>query len=352
MNRKEEIKRIWSECFNDSREYVDMYFDRVYNDADGMLLERNGKVVSSLLLQRYAMLIGSREVCVSYVAGAATRRSARGNGYMSQLMCEALIASRERGDMLCTLIPAHDWLYFFYDRFDFSTVFYVDRQRFTSLHAFSGEGDFHSVDYAFSDDVYRAFSDMERSRDGMVLHSKRDFLNILDDLRMDPDGRFVVMADDHDDVAAMAWATATPHMVTVRELLGRDDGARKAALRELRRHYPDRPFTVLAPAADGSRRLYARGMGRIVNVELCLSALAASAPQWASVIKVTDRLMPANSHIYRVESGAVTIDDSYTGHLDLDVTLEVLNRLVFSSPRMGEIIGIPSVRPHLSLMLD
>lgn len=140
MNRKEEIKRIWSECFNDSREYVDMYFDRVYNDADGMLLERNGKVVSSLLLQRYAMLIGNREVCVSYVAGAATRRSARGNGYMSQLMCEALIASRERGDMLCTLIPAHDWLYFFYDRFDFSTVFYVDRQRFTSLHAFSGEG--------------------------------------------------------------------------------------------------------------------------------------------------------------------------------------------------------------------
>ncbi len=62
--------------------------------------------------------------------------------------------------------------------------------------------------------------------------------------------------------------------------------------------------------------------------------------------------MPENSHIYRVESGAVTIDDSYTGHLDLDVTLEVLNRLVFSSPRMGEIIGIPSVRPHLSLMLD
>lgn len=352
MNQKEEIKRIWKECFDDSPQYVDMYFDRVYNDADGMVLQRGDKVVSSLLLQRYRMMIGSSEVPVSYIAGAATRRNARGNGYMSQLMIDALHESRNRGDVLCTLIPAHEWLYFFYDRFDFSTIFYIDRQRFTSLHAFAGGGDYHILEDPFAPEVFDAFEAMERERGGMVLHNRRDFLNILDDLRMDPDSRFVVMADAEGRIASMAWATAQPDMVTVRELLGVSDEARTAALRYLRGLYPDRPFTVMAPAAASRRHLYARGMGRIVNVEACLAAVAASHPKWSTVMKVTDRLMPENSHIYTIRSGKVTVTDDTQVHPSLDVTLEVLNRLAFSEPWVGEIVGFPSERPHMSLMLD
>lgn len=123
MNKREEIKRIWSECFDDSPEYVDMYFDRVYNDADGMTLERGGRVVSSLLLQKYRLMVQRSEVGMSYIAGAGTRRNARGNGYMSALIVEALGRSATRGDAVCALIPANDRLYSYYKRFGFTTVF-------------------------------------------------------------------------------------------------------------------------------------------------------------------------------------------------------------------------------------
>ena len=38
MSKRDEIKKIWTECFKDSREYVDMFFDQVYRDDEAMLL--------------------------------------------------------------------------------------------------------------------------------------------------------------------------------------------------------------------------------------------------------------------------------------------------------------------------
>lgn len=355
MSKRDDIKRIWSECFDDSSEYVDMYFSRVYSDADGMTLEKNGKTVSSLLLQRYAMRFHGKDVPVSYVAGAATRRNARGKGYMSELMIEALYASAERGDMLCALIPAHDWLYYYYDRFGFSTVFFVDAQRFTSFHSFPVTGSYHLMEDPYAPEVYEAFSRMEHEREGAVVHSQRDFLNIIDDLSLDTGGHMVVMSNDQNEIVSMAWSVVRDDMVVVNELLGVDVDARTAALRQLRGIYGDMPFKVLAPASEneGSRRkLYPHGMARLVNVLMCLEAMAAAHEKWTCNIRVRDDLMPVNSHYYRVAGGRVEIDDECTKQPDLDVDIDVLTKVVFSSPCIGDVLGVPSVRPRMALMLD
>ena len=355
MSKRDEIKRIWSECFSDSQEYVDMYFSRVYRDCDGIILEKNGKSVSSLLLQQYAMLFHGQEVPVGYIAGAATRRNYRGKGYMSELMLQALDTCAERGDMLCALIPAQDYLYFFYDRFEFSTVFYIDAQRFTSFHTFPVKGSYHRIDDPYADEVYEAFVRMERERPGAVLHTRRDYMNIIDDLSLDTEGHFVVMANDEGEIVSMAWAVSRGDLVVVNELLGVDADARTAALRELRKLYGDRPFKVLAPASEneGSRRkLYADGIARIGNGKQCIDNIAAAHKDWKCSIKVRDVLLPHNSHIYHVASGEVAIDDTFQGPLDFDVDIDVLNRIIFSSPQIGSVLRVPTIRPRLSLMLD
>lgn len=353
MDKKTEIRKLWTECFHDSPEFVEMFFTRVYNDRQGILLEVDGKPVSSLLLQQYDFLMHGSLLKAGYIAGAATRRSERGKGYMSRLMKQAIIESHERGDMICTLIPAHRWLYFFYDRFGFSTIFYVDKQRFTSLHTFSGEGIYSEIDNPFRDDVYAAMAEMERERGCGIIHSHRDFLNIMDDVNLDADAQFVALSDEDGNVASMAWATVGHGQVEVRELLGRDEDARKAAMRALRGRFPDTHFTLLAPAEPSRRNLFARGMGRIVSVQKLLEACAASHPEWAATIRVSDSIIKENNHIFVVRNGEVFVDDSVmTRKLSLDVDIEVLNRIAFSSPMMGEVIGFPSERPHISLMLD
>lgn len=352
MENKESVRRLWAETFRDSPEYLQMYFERVYREDDVLKIESNGKLDSSMLLQRYTMLFQQSEVGLAYVAGAMTRQGARGRGLMSCLMKEALSAARERGDMVLALIPAHDWLYFFYDRFGLATVFYVDPQRFTSLHHFAPENEYTPVENPFSDEVFEKFRELERSRGCSILHSHRDFLNILEDNRLDG-GRFVSMRGPSGEVESMAWAVVGKEMVTVTELLGINHDAREGALAMLRKLLPDLPFKVLAPPLSEHRHLYSRGMARIVNVGLCLEKIAKAHPEWRCTLRVSDPLLPENDGIYIAGKGEVAVhglDEKIKP--DLDVNITVLTEIVFSSPSIGYVMGVPSERPVISLMLE
>lgn len=351
MNKKEEVKKIWTECFDDSREFVEMFFSRVYKDSDALVLERGGKVVSSMLLQPYSMKFQGTEVTTGYICGAGTRRAARGNGYMSELMVEALNTALERGFMTCSLIPAHDWLYFYYDRFDFSTVYYYDPQRFTSLHAFTPEGNYTRVEDPYLPEVYEAFHTFEMNRQCAVLHSQRDFLNILDDLSHDG-GIFVAVRDESGTVAAIGCAAPAAGRLLVKELLGGSEDAKEAVLEVMRNEFPDIPVSVYTPADTVGRKPYSRGMARIVNAPLCLGVIAAANPKFRCKIRINDRLMPYNSHTYIIKEGLCTIDAGYTGKLDFDVNADTFNRIVFSSAAIGDVLDFPSERPYMSLMLD
>ena len=354
--RKDEIKKIWRECFDDTPEYVEMYFNRVYSERDALTLEKGERIVSSLLLQPYSFRFQGTDVTIGYIAGAATRRNARGKGYMSELMVGALDEAARRGYMAVALIPASDALYFFYDRFDFSTVFYYDPQRFTGLHAFTPVGHYTSVDDVYADDVYSAFRAFEESRPCGVLHTRRDFLNILDDLGHDG-GKFFALRSDDGAVVSMAFATPSDDRVIVKELLGVDADAREAALAAVRERWLGVAIGVFAPAHEAKdegngRRLNSRGMARIVNVPLCLGIVAAANPRLRLAIRVTDRLMPANTHTYIIKDGMCAISDDAPRRLDFDVDIDTLNKIVFSAPEIGEILGFPSQRPNLRLMLD
>ncbi len=350
--------KIWQESFSDTREYVNMYFDRVYRDDEALTLsDRSGHTLSSLLLQKYEMKFQDGRYPVSYVAGAATVRKQRGKGYMSQLMTDALHASAERGDMLCALIPARSALYYYYRRFGFSTIFYTKEQRFTSLHSFPVDGSYEQYVDPAVEDVWEAFDRFQNLRRCYILHSRRDFDNILADIEADG-GDFVVMAADDEDhgprIVSMAWAVPKEDLLLVTDVMGESEDARTAALRALRAKYHDTPFLLYGrPGDTKGGRLMPRGMGRVVNAGLLLGAVAKARPEFRCVVKVTDQILSElNSHTFVISDGSCVTDDTYGGQPDFDVTVEVLGEIAFSSQGVGEILRFPSERPMISLMLD
>lgn len=350
--------KIWQESFKDPRSYVAMYFDRVYRDDEALTLaDASGATVSSLLLQRYRMSFHGAEVPVSYIAGAATRRNQRGNGFMSQLIDEALHESVARGDMLVSLIPSRSALYYFYERFGFSTVFFNKEQRFTSLHMFPVKGDYTAVETVADDELWEAFDRFQHRRSCYVHHSRRDLDNIRADLEEDGGDFVVIEANDEDHgprIASMAWAVRRDDFLLVTDVMGESGEARTAALRRLRELHPDVPFLVLGHPSDSmGGRLMPRGMARVVNAALLLECVAKAYPQWQSRIRVSDPLLPeVNAHTYLVKDGNVIVDDAYSGTLDLDIPIDVLADIAFSAPSMGDIMRFPSERPMISLMLD
>ncbi len=362
MSRKDEIKRLWAETFGDSRDFVEMYFDRVYRDSDAMTLTGDDhRIVSSLLLQQYDMTFHGLEATASYISGALTQRNMRGRGLMSSLMTDALTASHDRGDIITFLIPASDYLYGYYARFGFATAIFTDIMRYTSLHSFTvpeGNADetFTPVEDLFDPRVYDAMSALEREmKQSVILHSHRDYLNILDDLRLDG-GHCVAVADADGQISAIAWArpaTDGSGVIVVNEILYRTPGARQAALRLLRSHWPDKPFAVMAPVADDGRQPTKRGMARITGAEATLALLARAYPELRLTLRVTDPVIGPNNGVFVINGGQcrrkATLRDL---HPDFDVDITTLTELVFSSAKIGSVTGLPARRLHMALMLD
>lgn len=357
MGKKDDIRHLWREGFKDSDEYLDMYFDRIYRDDDALTItdEASSRLASALLMQHYSFMLQGSEVDSCYIAGCVTRRSCRGRGYMSQLLQQAILKAFGDGATLCTLIPAHDWLYFFFDRFGFSTVFFSDTQRFTSLHPFNVAETYSIIDDHYCDAVYNAFRDFRIARGDGILQSRRQFINVLDDLTMRPGGTFVAIAGKDTPVAAMAWAVCDANVVQVNEVLGVDNDACQAALRQLRISFPDMPFRYLAPAdSPGHRHLHARAMARIVNVEKALAAVARANPKWKATIRISDPIISKNNATFIVGNATCEVRSFDSGsadsHPDFDVDIDTFNRILFSSPETGAILNFPSRRAHLSLL--
>ncbi|MDE6287653.1 MAG: GNAT family N-acetyltransferase, partial [Muribaculaceae bacterium] len=124
MSLKSDFSKIFRESFKVPAAWSEWFLNDVYRDEDLVSLKVDDRPVSVLLMSPYTMAFHGIELPASYFSCVATARAERGKGYMSRLMIDAIRAAEARGDAFATLIPETRRLYFFYDRFGFSTVFY------------------------------------------------------------------------------------------------------------------------------------------------------------------------------------------------------------------------------------
>lgn len=352
---RKEIKEMWREAFKVTPEWLDMYFKKVYHQSDLLTImatDDDDIIAGSLLMQRYNMYFHSTPIPVAYISGATTRREYRDRGYMKQLMRDALAASYERGDVLMTLIPADRHLYFYYDRFGFSTVFYIDEERYTQKHIFPFTQEYEVVNPADNHDVFQFVDSMLRKRNNVMLHTYEDFQNIISDALLDGGSTTALRNVATGKIESMVIAAPDNERVTVKELLSSTDDARNAALAHVRTLFPGHPLTVISPADSRSIPIHARGMARIINARKLLSAYAAHYPKLSTTIKLYDPLLPQNNHIYIIDGGEAIINDGFGGKIELDVTQEILLSIICSDAPIGDIFNLPTARPYISMMMD
>lgn len=347
--KKYRIKRLFDSAFPADKEWNNWFFEKVYREDEAMYIDNDeGKIASCLFLQHYDFAFHGQTVPLAYVAGATTDFKMRHQGFMSHLLREALQVSYDRGDTFIGLIPAERRLFFLYDKFGFATVVLADIERYTSLHSFPV-----SDEYVCVEPTFEAFSALERLRSATVIHSEEDFENILFDITHDG-GCVVQINDSENRPMAMAFAVGGSSEIHVKELLGPDPRANNVALGEVKNRFDtELPMAVWRLPTGRQASLRAHGMMRIVNVRNALSALAAAHPTLRKQIKVSDPLIQENNAIFILKDGNCTESIKTDGiKLDLDVTVDVLTKILFSSAAIGNIFNIPSSHPAMALMLD
>lgn len=355
-NKQETIRKIWSRVFDDSPEYVDWFFNNVYREDEGLVLERDTVAVSSMLLQQKQMSFHGEIVPISYVCGAATLPSARNKGYMSELMHRALKESLNRDDVFCTLIPANERLFGFYQRYGFSATFDVSIEHYSSAHVFSHDMSAYTpADDPGIEERYAFFDMMMKRRPCCILHSEEDFRHILSDNAFD--SGFVSTLKDRDgSIVAMAFAIPKDGECLVKELLYTDTDSRNAVLQSLHDKYGNTPMTLMTcPDSSNPHNICSRGMARIVNAGKALSIIARVAPSLHCTLHLHDDIIEENNRVFHIKDGRCSslVGNINAPHVpDYDIDMESLCSILFGNAETASLLDFPSQRPFLSLMLD
>ena len=156
-----------------------------------------------------------------------------------------------------------------------------------------------------------------------------------------------------DKALAMAFATSNKDEIHIKKLLGEDNHAIEMAMGCVKNELEkDLPMLVWRRPSQSILQLRARGMLRIINVERILTAIAKSYPNLTISISVRDRYIPENNAVFQVKAGECAKTNSTKIKCNIDVTIDVLAKILFNSDKIGEVFNLPAVRPSMFLMLD
>ncbi len=351
--KRQEAINIWRNCFDDSREYTDMYFAKVYRDDDCLTLDREGKTVASLLLQPYSMRFHlMSHAPVGYICGVGTLPQWRNQGCMTDLMHTALHESMKRGYMFDAVIPADETLGLYYRGFGFSPAFRVDRHRYTALHTFRPAGEFTVMTDFDSDRAYSFFDMIMSTRQGGIQHSRHQYDCILMDNSVDAGSQVGVCDAYTGEIRGMAFVVPRDGIAVVTDILATDTDASEAVMNEVRRQYSDMPIEVLDVPDSGYSRHGQRGMLRIINAEAVLGAIASAHPALKRTIRLHDNIIAENNDTFVIGDGTVRRGAVAHRRPDIDTGIEVLTSIVFGNDVTASIFDFPSIQPFISLMLD
>ena len=64
---KEKVKALWKLCFDDSDQFIDMYFRLRYKSEINVVIESGNEVISALQMLPYPMSFCGKQVATSYI---------------------------------------------------------------------------------------------------------------------------------------------------------------------------------------------------------------------------------------------------------------------------------------------
>lgn len=338
MSVKEEVKVLWKVCFEDTDEFVDLYFEKVYRDEINMDIRCDGRLVSALQMIPYPMKLYGTIVDASYISGASTYPEFRGQGAMRELLMRTLRRMYEDGACLSMLIPWEEWLFGYYARMGYVDSFAYHKQNIWKVDICDSQS-YTIKDELEHDDLFEGHFQYQletmKKRPCCVLHLKDDFRVILADLRLSK-GKLLV-ARRGGLIRGMAFGVMEKERLAIKELLADNEDVRHSLLKSSMEMFQVEELECLCPASDGAPVL---GMARVIHAEKMLDLFASRYPEKEMYICLKDEIITENNAFYNLKQGRC-IRGQWT---DREYRLYSISELT--------LLLLQNENPYMSLMLN
>ena len=182
MMIKEQVKALWKICFDDSEEFVEMYFRLRYKTEVNVAIQSGDEVISALQMLPYPMTFGGETVQTSYISGACTHPDFRSKGVMRELLSQSFARMLRNGVYFSTLIPAEPWLFDYYARMGYASVFKYSTREIVLPEFIPSKEIAVSVVPVFQEEIYSYLNKKLSERACCIQHTLEDFQVIMTDL--------------------------------------------------------------------------------------------------------------------------------------------------------------------------
>lgn len=262
---KQQIIDLWKKSFDDSDEFIDLFFNRVYQAENTLTIKQNKQIIAALQIIPYEMTYHNTQIPVGYICGVCTTPSERGKGWMKQLMQQAIDEMRHRSYALSVLIPASTWLFDYYRQFEYTTVFDYSEEIYTYNSSYKGGVQIIPLTESLFDLSYDYYNRMQLKRDCTILHSAYDFETILKDCRLDGGNVWIVRQDDI--ITGLTFAIPTnSNQIFFKEIVYDSLTEKTNLIQSVLDYYQAKTASVRIPPTPTKSTPY--GMARILDKEI------------------------------------------------------------------------------------
>lgn len=306
MTVKEQVKTLWKQCFHDSDEFIDFYFQQRYTDEINSYAEADGHVIAALQRIPYFLTYEGMEFPIAYISGACTDTAYRNKGVMRRLLAEAHRRMYREGVMFSTLIPAEDWLKGYYARSGYVNCFSQGKTLLTvsslPVDNFSSLWNFVEITpgSALCGEAYRFYDRFQSAQDVYVQHDWEDFGIILTDLHLS--GGALWGAFQGGNLKGLCFCFPEEEVLKVTEIVCPEERTRQMMFGHLLSHYHIAQVECLDRKGECD---YELGMARIIHVEAMLRLMALKHPADFYIKVEGDEAIPENNGWYNLENGHV-----------------------------------------------
>lgn len=251
MKDIEQLKSLWKSLFGDTEAFISLFFHEAVREENIRVLEEKGRILSALYMLPYPFRIWSQEVTASYISGAGTLPEAQGRGLMRRLLIDSFKEMERRQIPLSILIPAEPWLYGFYEKSGYATVFSYNQQVYppkeqrleedalvVEKYSISDLGDsFLQKREDLMDACFSYFDQRLRERNACILHPYANFRTIVHDYAISDGKIWVALNNEHIPVGIIFTVPAGGSSFVAKELVADSKEVKEVLLRTALNHY-------------------------------------------------------------------------------------------------------------------
>lgn len=339
MTKKEEARKLWEMCFDDFPGFTELYFKKRYTDQNTIAVYRDDQMVSVLQLLSYPFYFLNQTSKSAYISGACTHIDYRNKGAMHQLLVESLKHLNQTNVPICTLIPAEEWLFGYYQKTGFETLFYNSKFELQLPNLITNDDVVVSFNNNFDAQTYEYFNKMTRQRKAVLLHPEKDMEVVMDDLIM-AEGKLFI-ARKHTQILGLLFAYFDPTQKTiyVNEVLADNCDIKQELFKGAAKYFGSDKLMVTAPAYHLPKQPF--GMLRIVQALPILKVFAQANPSWQDEFILEDSIIGENQGTYKIEKSRVSFSSKRSKKVIKELNINELAIELFDK-----------LNPYMSLMLD